>query len=313
MYDQDLVTAIYERAAPAIVEVSVTTNSGRQGGGSGVLVAPAGTVLTNYHVVRAATSIRVTLRDRRRFSARMLGSDPQDDIALLQLLGNDQELPVLPLGDSDALRPGAMAIAIGNPVGLDRSVSVGVIAGLGRTLRDGDRPMRNIIQTDATLNPGNSGGALLDASGHVIGVTNAIERVAGRPGFGGIGFAVPSSSVKRHFPKMLAGERIRHAYLGIAGQDVSGSVASELGLAPGLGIAVADVAPGGPAADAGLRKGDAIIAVGSWRTTSMEEFGAHLDRTYHPGDTVELRIRRSGADVRINVTLGAWPDAEDAT
>ena len=313
LFDETVVTAIYERAAPSIVEVAVTTANGRQGGGSGVLVAPNGTVLTNYHVVRAASTIEVTLRDRRRFVAKVLGTDPQDDIALLALTGAPTGLPLLPLGDSDALRPGAMAIAIGNPVGLDRSISVGVIAGLGRTLRDGDRPMRNVIQVDAALNPGNSGGALLDATGQVMGVTNAIERVPGRAGFGGIGFAVPSSSVRRNFARLLAGERIRHAYVGISGQDLGASVAQELGLVAGPGIAVSGVAPGGPAAQAGLRKGDAIVAVGPWRATSMEEFGAHVDRTYRPGDTVAMEVRRAGATLRLDVTLGAWPDAEDAT
>ena len=313
LFDQAIVTAIYDRAAPAIVELSVTTANGRQGGGSGVLVAPNGTVLTNFHVVRSASAIEVTLSDRRRLAARVLGTDPQDDIALLNLVGAPDGLPVLPLGDSDALRPGAMAIAIGNPIGLDRSVSIGVIAGLGRTLRDGDRPMRNIIQTDATLNPGNSGGALLDASGQVVGITNAIERVAGRPGFGGIGFAVPSSSVLRNFSRLLNGDRIRHAYVGISGQDLSASVAQELGLVEGPGIAVSGVAPGGPAATAGLRAGDAIVAVGSWRTTSMEAFGAHIDRTYRPGDTVAMEILRSGAVLEMRVTLGAWPDADDGT
>jgi S1-C subfamily serine protease len=313
LFDEALVTSIYERAAPSIVAISVTTSSGRQGGGSGVLVAPHGTVLTNYHVVRSASSIEVTLRDRHRFSAKTLGTDPQDDIALLQLLGAPGDVPVLPLGDSDALRPGAMAVAIGNPVGLDRSISVGVISGLGRTLRDGDRPMRNIIQVDAVLNPGNSGGALLDAAGQVIGVTNAIERVAGRSGFGGIGFAVPSSSVRRNFARLLAGERIRHAYVGISGQDLGASVAQELGLVAGPGIAVTSVAPGGPAALAGLRKGDAIVAVGSWSARSMEEFGAHIDRTYRPGDSASLEVRRGGTTLRVDVVLGAWPDAEDAT
>jgi S1-C subfamily serine protease len=313
LFDEDVVTAIYERAAPGIVEVTVTTMTGRQGGGSGVLVAPNGTVLTNYHVIRAAASIEVTIRDRTRFVAKVLGTDPQDDIALLQLTGAPEGLAVLPLGDSDALRPGAMAIAIGNPIGLDRSISVGVIAGLGRTLRDGDRPMRNVIQVDAALNPGNSGGALLDATGQVIGVTNAIERVAGRPGFGGIGFAVPSSSVRRNFARLLAGERIRHAYVGISGQDIGASVAQEFGLVAGPGIAVSGVSPGGPAALAGLRKGDAIMSVGSWRATSMEDFGAYVDRTYRPGDTVALEIRRAGSTLRLDVTLGAWPDPEDAT
>ena len=313
LFDETVVTTIYERAAPSIVEVAVMTASGRQGGGSGVLVAPNGTVLTNYHVVRAASTIEVILRDRSRFVAKVLGTDPQDDIALLDLTGAPAGLPLLPLGDSDALRPGAMAIAIGNPVGLDRSISVGVIAGLGRTLRDGDRPMRNVIQVDAALNPGNSGGALLDATGQVMGVTNAIERVPGRAGFGGIGFAVPSSSVRRNFARLLAGERIRHAYVGISGQDLGASVAQELGLVAGPGIAVSGVAPGGPAAQAGLRKGDAIVAVGPWRATSMEEFGAHVDRTYRPGDTVAMEVRRAGATLRLDVTLGAWPDAEDAT
>ncbi|NBQ31395.1 MAG: PDZ domain-containing protein [Proteobacteria bacterium] len=221
-------------------------------------------------------------------------------------------LQTLTLGDSDELRPGELAIAIGNPIGLDRSISVGVISGLGRTLRDGDRPMRHIIQTDATLNPGNSGGALLNAAGEVIGITNAIERAAGRTGFGGIGYAVPSSSVKRFADRLLAGEHIRHAWLGISGQDVTPSAARELGVTVSRGVAIGSVVGVGPAARAGLRKGDVITAVDRAPVETMDAFGAYLDRTYRPGDRVTLTISRGSETIETMATLEPWPEGDMA-
>ncbi len=311
LYDRALVTGIYDRASPSIVEIT-TSRGERRGSGSGVLISPNGTVLTNYHVVRDATSIEVTLLDHTRLVATMLGRDPQDDIAFLRLEDAPPSLQTLTLGDSDELRPGELAIAIGNPIGLDRSISVGVISGLGRTLRDGDRPMRHIIQTDATLNPGNSGGALLNAAGEVIGITNAIERAAGRAGFGGIGYAVPSSSVKRFADRLLAGEHIRHAWLGISGQDVTPSAARELGVTVSRGVAIGSVVGVGPAARAGLRKGDVITAVDRAPVETMDAFGAYLDRTYRPGDRVTLTISRGSETIETMATLEPWPEGDMA-
>ena len=311
LYDRAVVTGVYERASPSIVAIT-TIRGERRGSGSGVLISPNGTVLTNYHVVRDATSIEVTLVDNTRLVATMLGRDPQDDIAFLRLEDAPRGLQTLALGDSDELRPGELAIAIGNPIGLDRSISVGVISGLGRTLRDGDRPMRHIIQTDATLNPGNSGGALLNAAGELIGVTNAIERVAGRAGFGGIGYAVPSSSVKRFADRLLAGEHIRHPWLGISGQDVSPSAARELGVTVSRGVAIRSVVDVGPAAMAGVRTGDVITAVDRIPVETIDAFGAYLDRTYRPGDRVTLTIARGSETIETMATLEPWPEGNTA-
>ena len=185
-----------------------------------MIVDPAGVVLTNYHVVRGATRIEVALSDRARYNGEVLGSDPQNDLAVVRLVDAPGGLPALTLGDTAALRPGSLAVAIGNPLGYERSVTVGVVSGLNRTLRERDRPpLRNAIQTDAAINPGNSGGPLLNSAGEVIGINTAIERISGQQGFGGIGFAVPASTAARALDRMLAGETIQHPWLGISGVE----------------------------------------------------------------------------------------------
>src|SRR5262245_24663115 len=253
LFDEATVTRLYERAAPAVVAI-YSAGDQRGGSGSGVIVDPRGVVLTNHHVVRGATRIDVALSDRSRYSGEVLGTDPQNDLAVVRLVDAPGALPALPLGDSAALRPGALAVAIGNPLGYERSVTVGVVSGLNRTLRERDRPpLRNAIQTDAAINPGNSGGPLLNSQGEVIGINTAIERVAGQAGFGGIGFAVPATTVARFLDRMVAGETIEHPWLGIAGNDVTPTLVRERRLNVSEGALVASVEPGSPAQAAGIQ------------------------------------------------------------
>ncbi len=324
IFDEREVMRLYERAAPAVVAIwSVSAarpggNGGpggeaegrvRRGLGSGVIVDPSGVVLTNYHVVRGASQVEVILSDRTRLSGQLLGADPQNDLAALRLVDAPGALPSLALGDSAALRPGALAVAIGNPNGYERSVTVGVISGLNRTLRESDRPpLRNAIQTDAAINPGNSGGPLLNSQGEVIGINTAIERVAGQQGFGGIGFAVPASTAVRYLERMVAGETIEHPWLGIQGNDVTPVVARERGLGVSAGALVAGVEPGSPAQVAGLRAGDVLVALGGQPVRTMDDLGEVMDRVHRPSETATLGVVRAGQRLDLPVTLAPWPD-----
>jgi S1-C subfamily serine protease len=310
LFDEQEVMALYQRVAPAVVAIrSVSGQRNMAGIGSGVIVDPSGVVLTNYHVVRGARRIDVILSDRTQFTARVHGTDPQDDLAVLRLVDAPGGLPSLPFGDSDSVRPGALAVAVGNPAGYERSITVGVISGLNRTLREADRPpLRNVLQTDAAINPGNSGGPLLNAQGEVVGITTAIERVPGQPGFGGIGFAVPASTVVRYLDRMLAGETIQHPWLGIGGSDVTPSVARERRLGVQHGVIIESTVADGPAQAAGLQAGDVLLAMDGRPIHSMDELGEVMERGYRPGDVITLSLLRAGQPSEQPVTLGTWPE-----
>jgi S1-C subfamily serine protease len=309
LFDEQKVMRVYERAAPAVV--AIWSRSGRREGlGSGVVVESDGVVLTNYHVVRGAGQIDVVLSDRTRYTGQVLGGDPQNDIAVIRLVDAPAGLPTVPLGDLQDIRPGALAIAIGNPAGLERSVTVGVVSGLNRTLRDtpGRAPIREAIQTDAAINQGNSGGPLLNSRGELIGINTAIEVVSGQRGFGGIGYAVPVTSVRRYLPRMLAGETIDHPWLGISGGDVTAQVARERGLPVNSGVLIDSTVEGSPAAVAGLRQNDVLISVGGKTIANMDELGERVDKEYAPGETVVLGVSRGRQRVDVPVTLGKWPE-----
>ncbi|MGH2353557.1 MAG: S1C family serine protease, partial [Chloroflexota bacterium] len=308
VFNEREVIRLYERAGPAVVAISSTVGQ-RSGLGSGVIIDPKGIVLTNYHVVRNAAHIEVALSDRTRFTGEVLGADPQNDLAVVRLVDAPGDLPFLPLGNSDAVRPGALAIAIGNPAGLERSLTVGVISGLDRTLNDRDRPpLRNVLQTDAAINPGNSGGPLLNSQGAIIGINTAIEPITGQRGFGGIGFAVPAATAARYLDRMLAGETIRHPWLGISGSDVTPEVARERRLSVQEGALIATTMPDSPAQAAGLQEGDVLVSLGGQPLRSMEELGEAMDRAFRPGDTATLGLIRDGRQLELQVTFGAWPE-----
>jgi S1-C subfamily serine protease len=286
----------------------LSANGQRRAIGSGFIVRPEGIVLTNYHVVRGASQVEVSLSDRTRFPAELLGADPQSDLAALRLLDAPGNLPALPLGDSRQLQPGALAIAIGNPAGYERSVTVGVVSGLNRTLRPGERPLRDVIQTDAAINPGNSGGPLLNSRGEVIGINTAIESVSGQRGFGGIGFAVPAATAARYLERMIAGQQIEHSWLGVSLSEVTPAVARSKRLAVSAGVLVEDVVADSPARRGGLQGGDVITAVDGRTVHSADELGDQVDRDKGPGDVVVLSVVRDRERLELPVTLGAWPE-----
>ncbi|CAA9256795.1 MAG: HtrA protease/chaperone protein [uncultured Chloroflexi bacterium] len=309
LFDEQRVMDVCERAGPAVVAIESRVGQ-RRGLGSGVIIDPEGIVLTNYHVIRNATQLDVALSDRTRYTGRVLGTDPQNDLAVVRLVDAPGGLPVVPLGELEDIKPGALAIAIGNPGGLQRSVTVGVVSGLNRTLRDtpARAPIREVIQTDAAINPGNSGGPLLNSRGELIGINTAIEVVNGQRGFGGIGFAVPVTTARRYLPRLLAGETIEHPWLGISGGDVSQQIARERGLTTRGGVYIEETTGDGPAAAAGVQRNDVIVSLGGHTITGMDDLGERLDRSFLPGQLVKMGIMRGRERLELTVTLGKWPE-----
>lgn len=317
------VSAIYERVAPAVVGIEVLghdRNPFGQGAGSGVIIDAAGLIATNLHVVEGAVEIRVGLPDGRVVDAELLGVDKGNDLALLRVAAGATQLPVAPLGDSDQVQIGELALAIGNPLGFSRTVTAGVISGRGRILdTPGERSIRDLLQTDAPLNPGNSGGPLVNARGEVIGINTAVE-ISAR-GSARIGFAVPVNALKRSLADMTAGRVVHQAFLGIAGQTVDNQLAADWGLPVSAGVLVATVLPDSPAALAGLEglpadraaamaalaEATVIVAADGVPMPTMDALRLHLARK-RPGDTVTLTVQNQ-AEVRdIAVVLGEWPD-----
>ncbi len=273
----DAVSQIAERVGPAVVTIQVKKpgsasapgwgrNGESVGSGSGIIIAPDGYVLTNNHVVSDANDLMVSLADGSQFPAQLAGRDPDTDLALLRL--STSGLPAASLGDSDQLKVGQIAIAIGSPLGLQATVTAGVVSALGRTLRSiSGRLIEDIIQTDAALNPGNSGGALVDSHGQVIGVTTAI--VAGAQG---VCFAIPVNTAKWVVPQLLKEGQVVRGYLGIAGQTVAipSGLVRGLDLKTSNGVSIVKLVRGGPADRSGLRPGDVLIQVNGQPSSSVD-------------------------------------------
>ncbi len=313
------VAEIYKRVSGAVVEITVSA-AGGQAQGSGFVYDDEGHVITNHHVVDGAETVAVKFSDGSTYDGTVLGSDPSTDLAVIDVDAPASVLEPLDLADSDALEVGDGAIAIGSPFGLEQTVTAGIVSALHRQITaPDDFAIDDVIQTDAAINHGNSGGPLLDYEGRVIGVNSQIESDSG--GNVGIGFAVPSNTVKEIASQLISGGKVEHAYLGVGIETIPAAAAEELGLEEGA--AVARVSPGTPAADAGLRAatgsrvvdgqayltgGDVITEVDGERVLSADELRQAID-THRPGDTVELTVLRDGEQQSVDVTLEARPAA----
>lgn len=275
--------------------------------GSGVIINPAGYILTNNHVVDKATTVKVTLLDKREFTAKVVGADPQTDVAVVKIDASD--LPALPLGNSDGARVGDLCFAIGNPFGYDHTVTMGIVSAKGRSL-EGQGHIQNFIQTDAAINPGNSGGALINARGQLIGMNTAI--ISGGSGFGGeagnigIGFAVPVNLARNVMDQIIKTGKVSRGYIGVTLQPLSPELAQQFGLKDTHGAVVTDVSPSGPGEKAGLKSGDVITAINGAKVQDSNELT--LAVTQHaPGETVSLDVYRNGQPQKVGVTLGQRP------
>jgi S1-C subfamily serine protease len=306
-----IVTGVVESAASAMVGIlrkakpgAATGDPRLQGGaGSGFVITPDGYVLTNNHVVHGAGAIEVLFPDGSTAPADLVGGDADTDTALVRVHGG--QLTPAVLGDSDALRVGQLVVAMGNPFGLQATVTTGVVSALRRTLRaTTGRLIEDIIQTDAALNPGNSGGALLDSKGRVIGVNTAI--IAGA---NATGFAVPINTAKRVIPDLMREGRVVRGYLGLAGQTVPfpKAAAARYGIAVPAGIQIVQIVPGGPAEKAGLRAGDVILSVDGKDAPSVDTIHRILDRS-SIGRTSQLRVLRHGEVITARITPERRPE-----
>ncbi|MCD5415738.1 PDZ domain-containing protein [Candidatus Bipolaricaulota bacterium] len=286
----------------------------RQSIGSGIVIDYAGEklILTNAHVVARATAIRVTSPAGMRWTAEIIGSDAQLDIALLRLAGDTADLVAAELGDSSAVEIGDWAIAIGNPIGMSYTVTMGIISALDRDLRrpDGIGYSDNLIQTDAAINPGNSGGPLVSAHGEVIGINTLIARqsIGGVP-IEGINFAVPINPVKEVLGQLVATGRVARGWLGVYIQDLTPVMAEKFGVRVGEGALIADLLSGSPADDAGIRSGDIIIKVDDQAIGSTDELIAAILST-PPGTTINLEIVRDKETIKLRATLAERPRPE---
>jgi serine protease Do len=274
--------------------------------GSGVIVTADGYVLTNNHVVEGAQDIRVTLADRREFKAKLVGTDPKTDLAVLRLPGSG--FPVVPLGDSGRVEVAEVVLAIGNPFGLGQTVTMGIVSAVGRA-NVGIADYEDFIQTDAAINPGNSGGALVNARGELIGINTAIFTQSG--GSMGIGFAVPVNMTRQVMDHLVRRGRVTRGYLGVGVQEITPAIARGLGLPEGRGILVGDVGPDGPAARAGIRRGDVIAAVDGRPVEDTGHF-RNLVAGTAPGTRLRLTLLRQGREQVVEVTVAELPERAPA-
>jgi len=278
----------------------------RQGVGSGVIFDAGGYVLTNYHVVADADKLEVKLADGRTFVGKVAGTDPATELAVLKLEGSVKDLPVARLGDSDRLYVGEWVIAIGNPMGLSQSVSAGIVSAKGRGL--GIAKYENLIQTDAAINPGNSGGPLVNLRGEVVGINTAI--VSNTGGYMGIGMAIPINMAKAILDDLKAGKPVERGFLGIVGENLTKEAADQFSYKGTKGAVVNEVMPNTPAAKAGLKVDDIIVA---WDGKDVEDFNhlRQLVAATGPGKKVPLKIWRDGKEETREIEVARQADHED--
>jgi S1-C subfamily serine protease len=284
----------------------------QEGSGSGSVIDQEGNILTNYHVIEGATKLAVSFGGQRNYAATLVGGDPDTDLAVIKLTEKPKEpLTVIALGDSDKLEVGQKVLAIGNPFGLDRTLTTGVISGLQRPIRARNgRPIEGAIQTDASINPGNSGGPLLDSHGRMIGINSQILSPSGASA--GVGFAVPVNIAKRIVPMLVRSGEVKRPKLGIGTRNVD-ALRNQLDLPISEGVIILQVAPGEAAANAGLRGvtqtengdveiGDIIVGMDNEKIANNDDLYRLLDK-HQIGDTVQLQIFRNGRRVTVPVRL----------
>ncbi len=320
--------AVYEKVADGVVNITSIaiqldfffTPFPTQGSGSGSIIDSKGHILTNHHVVANSQRLEVTLADGSKWPAKLVGSDPDNDLAVIKINAPKEKLKVIPMGDSKNLRIGQKVLAIGNPFGLERTLTTGVISSLGRTIRSEDGYLiEDVIQTDAAINPGNSGGPLLNSNGEIIGINSAIISPSG--GSVGIGFAIPVNTAKRVIPELIAKGYVSYPWIGATIQSLIPEIAKYLKLKIERGAMIAEVVEGGPADKAGIRGGNQRIQVGNMIVivggdivvkVNQHEVKTHDDliryiREKRPGDSIILKVYRKGNFIDVKVTLGERP------
>ncbi len=329
LYDETTTISLYERCIPAVVQVeSVTTLTPKifgpfgleipklRGQGSGFIIDGEGHILTNNHVVDKASTVKVTLSDGTQLDGKVIGSDRNNDVALLQVDASKiSAMTYLVMADSSLVKPGQMALALGSPFGLQGSITIGIISGTGRSIPSSTyRNITDIIQTDAAINPGNSGGPLLNSRGEVIGINTAIEAAAN-----GVGFAIPINTAKKVLPELLKGGMIKTPWLGIEGMPVNQELAEKLNLKITRGVYIVGVLTGSPAEKAGLVQGgrdkqdepsaggDIITLVDDVSVTRVDDILSYFNGK-KPGDKVSLSVQRGDQKISVPVELGEWPD-----
>ena len=286
---------------------------GDQGGGepqvglgSGVIVSPSGYILTNNHVVEGADEIEVILNDSRRTVAKVIGTDPDSDLAVLKI--ELDKLPVIVLGNSDALQVGDQVLAIGNPFGVGQTVTSGIISALGRN-QLGINTFENFIQTDAAINPGNSGGALVDTSGNLMGINTAIYSRSG--GSMGIGFAIPVSTAKLVMEGIVKDGQVTRGWIGVEPNDLSPELAETFGVKAKQGVIITGVLQDGPAAKAGIRPGDVVVNVSGKAVGNVSELLTSV-AALKPGTPSKFEVQRGDGKVALDVTPGVRPKPRKA-
>ena len=280
-----------------------------EGLGSGVIVSPDGYILTNNHVVEGADELKVLLSDERELIAKVIGADPKTDIAVIKI--EAEKLPVVTLADSDNIRVGDVVFAVGNPLGVGQTVTMGIVSAKGRSvgILEEVAGYESFIQTDAAINMGNSGGALVDAKGRLVGINSAI--LSPSRGNIGIGFAVPTNLASTVMHGLVETGSVSRGYLGVASETLSADHAEALGLdRKTKGVMVTDVYPGTPAETAGLKRGDVILSINGKPVSSLRDLRVLIAQTA-PGSKVKLKLLRDGKDRQVDVALGKLDEKPD--
>lgn len=284
-----------KRVTPAVVNIFAKTDAYRGSSGSGVIISPNGYIITNHHVVDDGRSFTVTLSNNRELKAEVIGTDPTTDLALLKV--DASNLPAVEFGSSDDVQVGEWVLAVGNPFNLESTVTAGIVSAKGRSIDiiEGSYSIESFIQTDAVVNVGNSGGALVNTRGELIGINTAILTESG--GYEGYSFAIPANLVKKVIHDLQDYGEVRRAILGVMIQDIDNQSASRLGLDDVSGVVITRINSGGSAEQAGLRAGDVIVSVNNRNTKTMAELQEQVGR-YRPGDMVSVDYIRDGRKFR---------------